>query len=438
MLIQRIRKLIPLDSPIRIFYHFIRWVIANIINWSPSKDMIIVWITWTKWKTTTTHIVAQWLRNAWHKVFMFSTVKYYIWSKEYDNNFKMSSPSPFILQKLLKKAKEAWCTHAVIETTSHSLFYKRNYWINYDTAVLTNIAQDHLDLHKTMRNYVDTKKILFTKLIWFRRKQWVKKSIIVNTDSPYSEEFLDCIADNKYSYWINKRCYAQAIDIQNKNSKQAFTVKIPTWEIKLKTKLQWKFNIYNILAAVCVLIANWVSKKDIIKSIKWVKWVAWRMESIDNNFDYNVLIDYAHTPESLQNVIQTVRDSNKSWKLIIVFWACWDRDRTNRPAMGKIISDLSDIFIATEDDNYTESSEQILWDLTRDIKKKIWDNFWIIPDRKNAIRTALYKAKKWDTVMILWKWAETVQVTNNWKIPWNDKLITEEILNEIYENEIIA
>ena len=165
-----IRSLIALDSPIRIFYHYLRGVTAHTWYGDPARDMIVIGVTGTKGKTTVSNLIARGLELDGKKVFMFSTANYSINGEWFQNNMKMTSPSPFTLQRLLKQAQEAGCTHAVIETSSHSIFYNRNYGIDYDIAVLTNIAQDHLDLHHTMENYVATKLRLFTNLVTYRRK----------------------------------------------------------------------------------------------------------------------------------------------------------------------------------------------------------------------------------------------------------------------------
>jgi len=194
-----IRKLIALDNPFRLMYHKIRAVIANLVYWFPSKRMKVIWVTWTNWKTSTCNIIAKWLIENWEKVFMFTTVNIILWDKEYINESKMTSPDPFLLQKLLKKAKNMWITTAIIETASHWIKMHRIWGINYDTVILTNITQDHLDLHHTMKDYVDTKLQIFKKLISYIRKKWVKKTAIINTDSEYSELFTSETYDVLYT-----------------------------------------------------------------------------------------------------------------------------------------------------------------------------------------------------------------------------------------------
>lgn len=431
-----LKKIISLDSPLRIFYHYLRWVLAFLVYWNPAKKMIVIWVTWTKWKTTTTNIIHKWLCNNWEKVFMFSTVNYWIWEDILDNNFKMTSPSPFLLQKLLKKAKVAWCKYAVIETSSHSIFYNRNFGIDYDVVVLTNISQDHLDLHGNMDNYVKTKLKIFENLVKYNRKEWVKKVSVVNIDSPYSSDFLNITDDNKYTYWLNSNASIQAQNIVYEKEETELDIKIP-WDIfKIKTKLKWDFNVYNILAAVCVLISQKVPKDKIITTINSIWWIPWRLDEVPNDRQLKIYVDYAHTEESLKNVLQTLKEiKGEKWRLITVFGATWDRDKDKRPKMWKIADELSDFIILTDDDTYTENSLSIINDVARWIKRKEWEKFWIVPSREDAIRTALSISEAWDFLIVAGKWAETMQVTNKWPIPWNDKKIISAILREMDDND---
>jgi len=431
MKLSNLKKLIKLDNPIRIFYHYLRAIIANIYYGNPSKDMVIIWVTGTNWKTTTTNIVAKWLKEAWHKIFMFSTINYIIADKEYVNNFKMTSPDPFILQKLLKEAKKAWCTHAVIETSSHALLFNRVWGLDYDIAILTNISQDHLDLHHTMKNYVNTKLLLFKSLISFKRKPWIKKTAIINNDTKYKDLFLDETYDNMFTYGIDIKSNIRAENIKNDINWTSFSVKIP-WEIlKIETKLRWSFNIDNILAAIWVFMSLSIKPRIIEKAIKWIDFIPWRMEEIENDLWFKIFVDYAHTPDALENLLNTVKDIEWKNNIIIVFWSTWDRDKTKRPIMWKIISTMADKIIVTQDDDYSEKTEDIIMDMLPWIKRKEWDNFWIITKRREAIRLWLLSAEKNDILLVVWKWDEHIMVTNDWPIVWNDKVVIKEILKEL-------
>ncbi|EKE28922.1 MAG: hypothetical protein ACD_2C00264G0007 [uncultured bacterium (gcode 4)] len=432
-----LRKIVALDSPVRLFYHYLRWVLALYMYGNPSKNMIVIWITWTKGKTTTTNIIAKWLKDAWEKVFMFSTVNYMIWDDLLENNLKMTSPSPFVIQKLLKKAKNAGCKYAVIETSSHSLFYNRNYWIDYDVVVLTNISQDHLDLHKTMDNYTKTKLKLFENLVRYKRKPNVKKVSIVNLDSDFSSDFLGIVDDNKYTYWLTNAAQIRAQNMVFWKDFTEFEVKMPGNVIKMTTKLKWEFNIYNILAAFCVLVSQKIPLESITNTIATTNWIPWRLEEIPNDKWIKVFVDYAHTEESLRNVLDTIKKMGGEWRIITVFWATWDRDKTKRPKMWKVVNDLSDLIVLTDDDTYTENSLAIINDVARWIKRKEGEDFWIIPDREDAIRTAIIMSQPDDVILLAWKWAETVQVTNKWPIPWSDVNICRRIMQEISDNELV-
>jgi len=218
--------MISLDNPARLTYHKLRAITANIINWFPSKNMIIVGVTGTNWKTTTCNIIARWLIKEGKKVFMFTTVNVIIWDQEFVNNTKMTSPDPFLLQKYLKMAKEKWCEIAIIETASHWIKMHRIWWIEYDICVLTNITQDHLDLHRTMRDYVKTKLTIFKKLIAYKRKPWIKKTAVLNMNSAYLDDFLDQTYDSLYKYWDawNANVRAENLRIEGQTTKFDITV----------------------------------------------------------------------------------------------------------------------------------------------------------------------------------------------------------------------
>lgn len=436
-MLKKIKKLIALNNPIRLYYHKLRAIIANIYYWFPSKNMIIVWVTWTNWKTTTCNIIAKWLRSAWKKVFMFSTVNIILQDEEYTNETKMTSPDVFELQRLLKIAKKSWCEIAVIETASHWIKMNRIWWLEYDVVVLTNITQDHLDLHWTMKDYVNTKLEIFKKLITYKRKKGIKKTAVINLNSDYSELFIQETYDTIYTYWTSWNSNLKAINIKQDLEWTNFELQLPWEKVLVNSSLRWIYNVENLLAGIWVLISFWINKDKIIKIISEITWIPWRMEEVKNLEWYKIFIDYAHTADALEKVLENLKSINSSWKIITVFWATWDRDRTKRPKMWEVVSKLSDFVILTQDDDYTEKTEEIINDVMLWINKIEWDDFWIIPDREDAIQTALIKAEKWDIILIAWKWDEHVMMTNNWPIQWHDKTIVEKILNNLDDNKIL-
>jgi len=431
------KKLIALDNPFRLLYHKIRAVIANFYFGFPSKNMKIIWVTGTNWKTSTCNIIAKWLMENWEKVFMFSTVNIIMWDKEYTNDSKMTSPDVFSLQKLLKEAKDLWIKTAIIETASHGIKMHRIWWINYDTVILTNISQDHLDLHKTMEDYVNTKLEIFKKLITYKRKKWIRKTAIINLDSEYNELFKEETFDSLYTYWKDPKSNIKIENIKDSDSWLEFKLNIPWKDLNLKTKLRWNFNAYNISAAVACFISEWIQTDKIIEIVKNVTWIPWRLEEVENNEWFKIFIDYAHTADALETVITTLNSLKNKWELTVVFWATWDRDKSKRPVMWEIVSRLSDKIILTQDDDYSEDTIEIIKDVIPWIERKEGENFWVIPDRKEAIRTALIWAKQWDVILLAWKGDEHVLMTNSWPIEWHDKTIIQEILKAIDDNKII-
>jgi UDP-N-acetylmuramoyl-L-alanyl-D-glutamate--2,6-diaminopimelate ligase len=349
----------------------------------------------------------------------------------------MTSPDAFELQRLLKVAKNEWCEIAIIETASHWIKMNRVWWINYDIAVLTNITQDHLDLHKTMKDYVNTKLKLFKNLISSKKKPWIKKIAIINKDSNYVDLFLDEAYNSLYTYWVSRWSDLIAINISNDWIVTKFDIEVAWPNIHIETKLKWDFNIQNILAAVWTFIALKIKPETITEIVKTINWVPWRMENVENEEWINIIVDYAHTEDALEKVLNTISSFKNIWKIITVFWATWDRDKTKRFNMWKIVSERSDVVILTQDDDYSEPTEAIISDVLPWINRIEWEDFWVITTRREAIETALIIANKWDVVLLAGKWDEHVMITNEGPIKWHDKTIALEILKSIDNNKII-
>lgn len=438
-MLNQIKKSIALDNPIRLFYHKMRAVAANVLYWFPSKGMVIIGVTGTNGKTTTSNIIWKGLIEAWEKVFMFTTVNYIIDGKEYRNESKMTSPDAFYLQKLFAEAKKAGCTHAVIETASHGIAMNRIWGLSYDIAVLTNITQDHLDLHGTMEKYVGTKLKLFKSLIRSKRKKGIKKTAIVNIDSEYQEVFIDETYDSLITYGVySNSANLKARDVENLEDGTKFYVAIPWQNLEIKTQLLGDFNIYNITAAIWVFTALWIKSDTIQEIVTHITPVPGRMEIIPNSEDFKIFVDYAHTADALKKVLQVLWEHKGEGRVITVFWATGDRDKSKRPIMWWIVSDNSDLVFLTQDDDYSEVTENIIKDVLPGIERKEGENFWVIPDRWEAIRTALLTAKRWDTLLIAGKWDENVLITNSGPMTWHDKSFIQEILKDIDDNKMLG
>ena len=436
-MLQKLKSLISLDNPLRLGYHLVRAIIANIRYQFPSKGMTIIWVTWTNGKTTSCNIIAEWLRASGKKVFMFTTVNIMVGDEMFTNHTKMTSRDAFELQKWFAIAKKEGCDIAVIETASHGIKMHRIWWIDYDICVLTNITQDHLDLHRTMDDYVNTKLQIFKKLMYYQRKPGIKKVGIINAQSEYKERFLAETYDSLYTYGTSYDANVKAVNIKNTKSAMTFTASMPWKDINVSTKLRGNFNVSNILAAISVFASLGIDRKTIEDIIPQIHVIPGRMEEVKSKDGFSIFIDYAHTADALENVLWTLQEMKGKGRIITVFGCTGDRDTSKRPVMGQVVSRLSDVVIVTQDDDYTENTGKIIKDILPWIDRKQWEDFWIIPDRREAIRTTLVMAKSDDLILIAGKWDEHALITNQWPVEWHERTIVEWMLKEIEDNEIV-
>lgn len=399
--------------------------------------MVIIWVTGTNGKTTTSNIIAEWLRASGRKVFMFTTVNIMVGDEIFTNHSKMTSPDAFELQKWFAIAKKEGCDIAVIETASHGIKMHRNWGLDYDICVLTNITQDHLDLHGTMNDYVKTKLRIFKNLMYYQRKPGIKKTGIINLESDYKELFLDQTYDSLFTYGTSYEANVKAENIKNTRSSMNFSVNMPGKDLSISTKLRGNFNVSNILAAIGVFASLWIDRQTIEKIISEIHVIPGRMEEVKSKDGFSVFIDYAHTADALENVLETLAEMKGKWKIITVFWATGDRDTSKRPIMWQVVSKLSDCVILTQDDDYTENTQEIIKDVLPGIDRKQGEDFWIISDRKQAIRTALLMWKKDDIILLAGKWDEHALITNAGPIEWHERTIVEEMLKDIEDNTIL-
>lgn len=431
-----LKSAIGLDSPIRVFYHYLRGVLAHAYYRNPTRDMVVIGITGTKGKSTTTNLVARGLEASGKKVCMFSTVNLALDGTWWKNPYKMTSPDPFILNAFLADAKKAGAEYAVIEVSSHALYYNRVYGIDFDVAVFTNLSQDHLDLHGSMEEYAATKLQLFTGLSYARRKNGVRKVGIVNIDDPHSEPFLRATVDTLITFGNSPSAQIRAMDIEADSKGTNFKVKMPSNTFSLHTHLLGQFNVSNILAAIGVLLSQKIDVADIQKSVESMTGISGRMEIVPTQLPCTVFVDYAHTEESLKQVLKTLRNLKGRGRIITVFGATGDRDRDKRPKMGAVVHELSDVILLTEDDNYSEDQFRIMSEVSKGIPRKEGEDFWIIFHREDAIRTALLSARENDIILLAGKGAEEVIVRNGGSEVWSDAAMVQKIAKEIEQNMI--
>lgn len=413
--------------------HYVRGFLAATYYNYPGKKLKIIGVTGTNGKTTTCNMIARILERANYRVGMATTINFKIDKDEWVNKTKMTTMSPFALQKFLADCIKAGCHWVILETSSHAIAQYRNFGVDYQIAVLTNITHDHLDFHKTFDRYRDTKAQLFN----------TGKTInILNHDDKSIEHFGKFPARDIITYGTESPEHqrtgrpdilAKKIILESTGS--LFNVITPRSQVSIDLKLPGKFNIYNALAALCVADALKIHLDVVKGALEAMELVPGRMEKVDQGQSFAVIIDYAHTPDALEKVFQTLTMAKKA-RIISVLGSCGDRDKTKRPILGALAGKFADIVIVTNEDPYTEDPVKIIEEVAGGVprgatpsKQKIsGENFFKILDRKEAIEKAIAMAYKDDIVLITGKGAEECMVVGPEKIPWSDRKIARDAL----------
>ncbi len=430
-----LRKHISNTNPIRLIYHKMMAFFAAVYYRFPSRYMKVIAVTGTNGKTTTCSLIAQILQAAGHKVGVTTTVYFQIGDRKFPNLTKQTTQGRFGLQKMLRAMVDAGCEYAVVETSSHAMVQSRMWGVNADTAVFTNLTRDHIDYHGSMEAYKEAKGMLFDKLNRSRRKAGVSKSMIVNTDDPAHEYFLDFTADHKYTFGLNKGIY-RASNIEQLPHGSVFKYSIPNGEIDIKLPMPGKVNVYNAACAATVAVSEHIALPTIKNALENIDPVPGRMEIIDAGQLYTVIVDYAHAPDALQALVDMFRPLTTG-KLCLVFGATGGgRDTGKRPIMGEIADKGVDNIILTDDDPYSEDNIGIINQVAEGIKRGEGDGFWKVPSRREAIRLALSGAKEGDTILLAGKGAEEFQVTSEGRIPHDDRQVVRELLSRQIDIEI--
>ena len=381
-----IRQLIP-DFLIKI-YHYKLALLGAIVFGFPSRGLIVIGVTGTSGKSSTVNFLTGILEEAGNKVASISTIRFKIGEKEWENKYKMTMPGRFVIQKFLRQAKNAGCKYVVLEVTSQGVEQFRHKFINFDTAVFTNLSREHIESHGGFENYRNA------KLKFFRA---VRNMHIINADDKNAKYFLDIPANKKIIFSLN--------DAKN---------------INFKLRVLGEFNVQNALAAICVAKAYGVEENVFKKALERTEGIPGRMEIVFKN--PLVIIDYAHTPEQLESAYKSLRER----PLICVLGSCGGgRDKFKRPMLGKIAKQYCKKIIITNEDPYDEDPMEIINEVAsgaEGVAQKI-------PDRRDAIKTALKMAAPPDTVIITGKGSEPwMCVKNNKKIPWDDRKVAREEL----------
>ncbi|PIR54913.1 UDP-N-acetylmuramoyl-L-alanyl-D-glutamate--2,6-diaminopimelate ligase [Candidatus Peregrinibacteria bacterium CG10_big_fil_rev_8_21_14_0_10_36_19] len=422
-----LRKLIPDRHPIRLFYHKFVAVLAAVVFWFPASKLIVIGVTGTNGKTTTVNFIARVLENAGNKVGLASTINFQVGNDRWVNASKQSTISPFKLQKLLRRMVREGCKYAVLEVTSHAVTQSRIIGINFDVAVLTNIMEDHIEYHGSFNAYINAKGGLFEKVSRGLRKPGIPKVTVLNADDKYYSYFDQFAADRKITYGMGD-AVVYAAEIKMKPMGSSFVLHIPNHAVEVNLKMPGEFNVYNALATASVCLTLGVPVEKIKEGLELAGSVSGRFERVLAGQDFEVIVDYAHAPDSMENLLKMYRGLT-SGRLFSVFGATGGgRDKGKRPKMGAVAHEYADYVIVTNDDPYVEDELTIIDQVSEGIPRVEGQNFWKIPDRREAIKLALSLAKKDDAVVISGKGCEEIMIVRGKKVPWNDRKVVEDLL----------
>ncbi|HLG26104.1 MAG TPA: UDP-N-acetylmuramoyl-L-alanyl-D-glutamate--2,6-diaminopimelate ligase [Candidatus Gracilibacteria bacterium] len=434
-MIKFLKSKISDTNPLRLLYHKVMAIIACLYYRFPSRYLNVIAVTGTKGKTTTTNLIAGILTEAGYKVGMTSTINFQVGDRRWTNATKITTLGPFVLQKLLRQMVDERCTHAVLEVSSHSILQNRIWGVNVDTAVITNIGEDHLDYHGGAENYLRTKGLLFSRLNRSQRKARIQKVAVINKDEAHFQYFDQFIADRKFTYGMGGgTCFATDMSLVPSGSK--FTLNIPNNRIDVTLNLPGEFNVYNALAAATVGLANNINITTLKDALEKTSTIPGRFEAIDCGQKYHIVVDYAHTEQSLESLLKLYKSLTKG-KLYVVFGATGGgRDKAKRPKMGAAADEHADYIIVTDDDPYEEDEYTIVEDVSAGVKREEGDRFWKIPNREEAIKLALTMARENDTVVVAGKGAEELQMIHGKAVPWDDRKVIRALLSREMRVEI--
>ncbi len=335
----------------------------------PASSMTIIAVTGTKGKTTTCNMIAGLLGFAGHKTGMMTSINFQVGERRWSNCLKQSTLPPFMMQRLLKEMKTEGCTHVVVEVTSHAVTQHRVFGLSPDIAVLTCIDEDHIEYHGSHKAYRDEKLKLFKMLSAGRRKPGVKKVAILNQDDPYYEEFKDVPCDVTNTYGLKRGTYV-ATDLELHPTRTEFLLSIPNDKERIVTKFVGKLNVYNALAAVGVGLACGMNLRSIKEALGKAPTVPGRQELVSAGQEFAVVVDYAHTVDSLRQVCGIFKPLTKGRFILVFGCTGGGRDKAKRPLMGKVADECADMIVVTDDDPYEENRIGILKEIAIGIKRK--------------------------------------------------------------------
>lgn len=421
--------------------HFVTSVKEIIRYGYPARKLKVIGVTGTDGKTTTSHLIYGILRTAGKKTALVSTIGVFLDSEVIDTGFHVTTPDATVLQPLFKKMVNKGIEYLVLEASSHGLDQHRVLGSNFLVGVLTNVTPEHLDYHKTVEQYKKAKQKLFRGV----------KFAVLNCDDPSFDYFAAGTRKGAriISYSLEKDASLRSSAAKEAKEGMGFSTKEGDRIFKIKTSLSGKYNISNILAAVGAARALEIGWREIKKAIEEFKNVAGRMQEVDLGQPFRVIIDFAHTPNGLRNLLETlVQTKQRGEQLITVLGSAGERDIGKRPMLGEVATRLSDVTIFTAEDPRHEDVRKIIEQMrngarisgaTEAIKADLTNprqprknKFVVEPDRKKAIELAISIASKGDIVAVCGKGHEKSMNIRGTEIPWSDQEVVKQVLNIKY------
>lgn len=390
---------------------------------NPARSLRVIGVTGTNGKTTTVNFLNEILKEAGLRTAMFSTAVIEVGGTRKRNDLNVTVATTSQMQRFFRRAKKAKVDFVILEFPSHALQQHKLDTVPVEVAIMTNLTQDHLDYHKTMENYAAAKAKLFERQ---------PKFIVLNRDDEWFDYFDQFEAEAQkitYGKHDDADAHIDRVKLFRKGTEADLTIDHQT-KLALATVLPGEFNAYNMVAAASAAYLLGLNLEDIAEGIANLEEVPGRFERIEEATNFDVIVDYAHTPDALEKLLQTTKKITKH-RVILVFGACGDRDKGKRPIMGEIAAREADRILLTDEESYNEDPEAIRQQIYEGIEKgKGTVKTTEVADRREAIKKALRLAKKGDTVLITGMGHEVYRIVEGKRIPWNDSQVVRELLAE--------
>jgi UDP-N-acetylmuramoyl-L-alanyl-D-glutamate--2,6-diaminopimelate ligase len=401
-------------------------LMASTFYGHPSREMVVIGVTGTDGKTTTTTMIHQMLVNAGRRTGSMSTVDIRLGDSVDLNDSRQTTLEALEVQQQLARMRDTGLQYAVIETSSHGLALHRVVGVDYDVAVFTNIAHEHLDFHKTIEAYREAKAQLIDLTAGSVRKE-VEKTAVLNRDDPSYAYLVDRQIPRRITYGIQLDADLKANRVEATPQGLRVEASTPMGPLALRLMLSGRWNAANALAAAGAGVAVGLTLDEIRQGLETYRGVSGRMERVDLGQPFAVIIDYAHTPQSLEKVLRELRPITRG-KLIAVFGSAGDRDREKRPWMGEIAARLSDYAVFTNEDPREEDAMTILSEIAAGAEEVGWtegEQYARIEDRRQGIAHAVRKASAGDTILLAGKGHERSILIGRGKQPWDERAAAE-------------